>query len=39
MLVVDRDRIDALNRIDPAITIATLPAYAAVERRADGRRP
>ena len=27
ILVVDRDRIDALNRIDEAVTIATLPAY------------
>ena len=27
VLVVDRDRIDALNRIDEAVTIATLPAY------------
>jgi len=31
VLVVDRDRIDALNRIDPAITVATLPAFATVE--------
>jgi molybdenum cofactor cytidylyltransferase len=27
VLVVDRERIDALNRIDEAVTIATLPAY------------
>lgn len=27
VLVVDRDRIDALNRINEAVTIATLPAY------------
>jgi len=27
VLVVDRDAIDALNRIDEAITVATLPAY------------
>ena len=27
VLVVDRDTIDALNRIDEAITVATLPAY------------
>jgi molybdenum cofactor cytidylyltransferase len=31
VLVVDRDRIDRLNRIDPAITVATLPAFAVVE--------
>lgn len=31
VLVVDRGKIDALNRIDPAITVATLPAYAVVE--------
>ncbi len=31
VLVVDRDRIDRLNRIDPAITVATLPAFASVE--------
>src|SRR5262245_25904378 len=27
VLVVDRDAIDALNRVDEAITVATLPAY------------
>ncbi len=27
ILVVDRERIDAMNRIDEAVTIATLPAY------------
>ena len=32
VLVVDRDAIDALNRIDPAITLATLPAFARVTR-------
>jgi len=31
VLVVDRDCIDRLNRIDPAITVATLPAFATVE--------
>jgi molybdenum cofactor cytidylyltransferase len=31
VLVVDRERIDRLNRIDPAITVATLPAFAVVE--------
>jgi molybdenum cofactor cytidylyltransferase len=31
LLVVDRDRIDALNRIDPGVTVATLPQYAPVE--------
>lgn len=31
VLVVDRPGIDALNRIDEAITFATLPAFAAVE--------
>ena len=31
VLVVDRDGIDQLNRIDEAITLATLPAFAAVE--------
>lgn len=30
--VIDVAAIDATNRIDPAITIATLPAHAAVER-------
>ncbi|MCA0320375.1 MAG: molybdopterin-binding/glycosyltransferase family 2 protein [Proteobacteria bacterium] len=31
VLVVERDGIDAVNRIDEAITLATLPAFAAVE--------
>ncbi len=31
VLVVDRDGIDRLNRIDEAITLATLPAFSAVE--------
>jgi molybdenum cofactor cytidylyltransferase len=31
VLVVDRATIDALNRIDPALTVATLPEYAVVE--------
>ena len=31
LLVLDRQRIDKLNRIDPAITIATLPEFAVVE--------
>ena len=31
MLVVDRAKIDRLNRIDPAITVATLPEFAVVE--------
>ena len=31
LLVVDREEIDRLNRIDPAITLATLEAYAPVE--------
>jgi molybdenum cofactor cytidylyltransferase len=30
VLVVDREAIDALNRVDPAITLATLPAFAPV---------
>jgi molybdenum cofactor cytidylyltransferase len=30
VLVVERDAIDALNRVDPAITLATLSAYAPV---------
>jgi molybdenum cofactor cytidylyltransferase len=30
VLVVDRAAIDALNRVDPAITLATLPAFAPV---------
>jgi molybdenum cofactor cytidylyltransferase len=31
ILVVDREGIDRLNRIDESITVATLPAFAAVE--------
>ena len=31
LLVVDRAAIDRLNRIDPAITVATLPEFAVVE--------
>ncbi len=27
VLVVDRDQVDAMNRIDEAVTVATLPAY------------
>ena len=30
LAVVDRGAIDRLNRIDPAITVATLPGFAAV---------
>jgi molybdenum cofactor cytidylyltransferase len=30
VLVVDRDAVDCLNRVDPAITLATLSAYAPV---------
>jgi molybdenum cofactor cytidylyltransferase len=30
VLVVDRTAVDALNRVDPAITLATLPAFAPV---------
>jgi molybdenum cofactor cytidylyltransferase len=30
VLVVDRDAIDRFNRVDPAITLATLPAFARV---------
>lgn len=30
VLVVDREAIDTLNRVDPAITLATLPAFAPV---------
>jgi molybdenum cofactor cytidylyltransferase len=32
VLVVERSLIDRLNRIDPSITVATLPEFAAVER-------
>jgi molybdenum cofactor cytidylyltransferase len=31
LLAFDADRVHRLNRVDPAITIATLPAYALVE--------
>ena len=31
VLVVDGDAVDAFNRIDPGITLATLPRFAAVE--------
>ena len=31
LLVVGRERIDALNRIDPGLTVATLPAFAPAE--------
>ncbi len=31
LLVVDRERLDRINRMDEAITIATLPQYAPVE--------
>ncbi len=37
VLVVNRQRIHQLNRIDPAITIATLPEYAVVGSRANDR--
>ncbi len=33
VLVVDRARLDALNRIDEAVTLATLPPFALVEPR------
>jgi molybdenum cofactor cytidylyltransferase len=32
ILTIDRDLVDAVNRIDPGITFATLPDFAAVER-------
>lgn len=31
LLVIDRQAVDAMNRTDPAITIATLPEYAKVQ--------
>lgn len=31
LLVIDRESIDRLNRIDPAMTVATLPAFSVVE--------
>ncbi|HEV7369033.1 molybdopterin-binding/glycosyltransferase family 2 protein [Arenibaculum sp.] len=33
VLVLDRERLDRFNRIDEAITVATLPPFAAVEPR------
>lgn len=33
LLVLDTGRLDALNRVDEAITLATLPAFAPVEER------
>src|SRR6266852_363892 len=33
LLVVDRDRLDRLNSVDEAVTLGTLPPYAAVEPR------
>ena len=36
VFTVDRALIDAINRVDPAITIATVAEYAAVESRPDG---
>lgn len=32
VLVIDEDAVDAVNRVDPALTLATLPAYARVTR-------
>ncbi|WP_067223437.1 NTP transferase domain-containing protein [Stappia indica] len=32
LLVVDKDAVDRTNRIDPAITLATLPAFARITR-------
>lgn len=31
VLVIDRDAVNRLNRIDPSVTLATLPAFQAVE--------
>ncbi|WP_018698835.1 NTP transferase domain-containing protein [Amorphus coralli] len=31
VLCVDRDAVDRLNRVDPSVTLATLPAFEAVE--------
>ncbi|MEH0074030.1 molybdopterin-binding/glycosyltransferase family 2 protein [Pannonibacter sp. Pt2] len=31
VLVIDRQKVDAMNRIDPALTFATLPEFAAVK--------
>ena len=33
LLVVDRERLDAINRVDEALTVATVPPYALVEPR------
>src|ERR1700719_3943941 len=33
VLVVDRDRLDRLNSVDEAVTLGTLPPFAAVEPR------
>ena len=33
LLLVDRDRVDRFNRIDEAVTLATLPEYAVVQAR------
>ena len=33
LLVVDRDRLDAFNLVDEAVTLATLPAFSLVEPR------
>jgi molybdenum cofactor cytidylyltransferase len=33
LAVIDGDRVDALNRVDESITLATLPAFARVEPR------
>ena len=35
--MLDHARIDRLNRLDEAVTIATLPAFAEVEPKTDGR--
>lgn len=32
LLVVDKDAVDRTNRVDPAITLATLPAFARITR-------
>jgi molybdenum cofactor cytidylyltransferase len=37
VLVVDRAGVDSFNRVDDAITLATLPEYRAVQRGRDGR--
>ena len=33
LLLADRERLDRLNRVDEAVTVATLPPYATVEAR------